>query len=301
LDLREFEAVVAIHHLGSFSAASAALFVSQPALTRRVAGLEKELNVKLFTRSTRGVNLTEAGRAFLEPAQRALRETAEIRRALNAVRGDGRKKLLITGAPNLNFGRVGRVIAEFHEAFPDVDVRISRSESTQSALASVEAGLDDLAIVDMPVHTAAIVSTSVWEEEYLAVFASTGNRPPDGIIPCATRELLHGRPMIRLPEATYPSQHAKHFWEMVGVEPSSTIETDHGEMLIPLALGGRGVAVVTRAAALEAYAAGAWIARPPRPITSSIGFARHNGEPSPTVGRFLRLATSQRRALAPAL
>ena len=60
--------VLAVAELGSFSLASQACHVGQPALSQQVARLEKELGLALFTRSSRGVALTEAGREFVRRA-----------------------------------------------------------------------------------------------------------------------------------------------------------------------------------------------------------------------------------------
>ncbi|GAA0509914.1 LysR family transcriptional regulator [Saccharopolyspora subtropica] len=72
LDLAQVRAFVAVARLSHFGRAAEQLFVSQQALSKRIARLESVLGVRLFDRGSRGVALTEAGRRFLEPAQRAL-------------------------------------------------------------------------------------------------------------------------------------------------------------------------------------------------------------------------------------
>ena len=63
--LQGLQAFVAVADLGSFTAAAAAVHISQPALTRRVRKLESSLGVRLFERTTRKVELTFAGREFV--------------------------------------------------------------------------------------------------------------------------------------------------------------------------------------------------------------------------------------------
>jgi DNA-binding transcriptional LysR family regulator len=300
MDLRELEAVVAVHELGSFSAAASALFISQPALTRRVALLERELDLKLFVRSPRGVFLTDAGRALIEPAQRALQEADRIKRTLDLMHGGTRGTLLITGVPNLNIGYIGSLIGKFHEKLPDVDVQVSYSVSTAAAVESVEAGVNHLAIVDLPVESESVTVADIWEDDYLAVFASDPtSKKTDGAIPIATAEMLTGRPMVHLPEILYPRQEPRMLFDMLGMEPTSRVETEHCELLIPIALGGRGVTVVPRFLAMYAREQGASIAQPPRPITRRIGLARRRTETSPTIGQLLRLARTQRNHIEP--
>lgn len=299
MDLRELEAVIAIHEKGSFSGAAMALYISQPALTRRVALLERELKVKLFVRSAKGVYLTEAGKALLEPAQRALRETSEIRHALANLHERAHGTLLITSAPSVSLTRIGRLVAEFHDRFPDADVKISRSGSATAALLSVEAGTHDLAVTDRPNHSGDLISGPVWVEDCLAVFSSPDKRRGAAhTIPFVTRELLRGRPMVSLAEDSDAGIQTRALWQMVGTEPPSTIEADHPELLVTIAANGQGVAVVPRSVAMQAYDGGAQIAQPPRTISSSVHLACRKGQASPTIEQFLRIATSRRRAEA---
>jgi DNA-binding transcriptional LysR family regulator len=85
-ELRHLRAFVAVAEEGSFTAAANRLFVSQQQLSRQVAQLEDELGVRLFARSTRRVELTDAGQRMLEPARSAVR-TADT--AFSAAQGDG--------------------------------------------------------------------------------------------------------------------------------------------------------------------------------------------------------------------
>jgi DNA-binding transcriptional LysR family regulator len=82
--LRHFVAVV--DH-GGLTAASKAVFVSQPALSLAVKELERELGTPLFARVGRGVQLTAAGIALLGPARQALRDVETGRAAVAAVAG----------------------------------------------------------------------------------------------------------------------------------------------------------------------------------------------------------------------
>ncbi|MBR5429173.1 MAG: LysR family transcriptional regulator, partial [Firmicutes bacterium] len=68
---QEIEAFLAAAHYGSISAAAGQLYVTQPALSRRIQNLERELGLQLFTRGQgfRGISLTEQGRAVLPVAR----------------------------------------------------------------------------------------------------------------------------------------------------------------------------------------------------------------------------------------
>lgn len=298
MDLREFEAVIAVSELGSFSAAATALFISQPALTRRVALLEAELDLKLFIRAPRGVFLTDAGRALIGPARRALLETEKIRRTLDLIHDGGRGSLLISGVPNLNLAYLGSLVGRFQELHPDMEIRVSHARSTAAAIESVEAGTNDLAIVDLPSSSERVTVTALWEVDFLAVMARVSETPsPATSLPVVTAEMLRGRPWVHLPEDLYPCQPGRALFDMVGLEPSVRIETAHSELQLPIAIGGRGVAVVPRPSAMRALDDGGMIALPPEPIVRTVGLARRKDETSPAVARFLRLAGSMKPAV----
>ncbi|TYC59809.1 LysR family transcriptional regulator [Rhodobacterales bacterium] len=85
MELKQLEYFRKVARIGSFSQASAVLMIVQPALSRQVSKLEDEIGTKLFYRNGRGVTLTDAGRRFLEVADRVLDDLDNVRAELNAV------------------------------------------------------------------------------------------------------------------------------------------------------------------------------------------------------------------------
>jgi LysR family nitrogen assimilation transcriptional regulator len=85
MDLRQIQYFIAIAERGSISSASAFIHIAQPALSAKLAALEDELGVALFTRHRRGVTLTEAGEVFLEHAEKVVEAMAAARSAVLSV------------------------------------------------------------------------------------------------------------------------------------------------------------------------------------------------------------------------
>src|SRR5262249_28953947 len=96
MELRELQYFVATADALSFRKAAEGLYISQPALSRRIAGLEKELGVRLFRRDRRGVELTEVGQRILVQAKEVL---LTAQRAVEAVRAthDSRRLAISIG------------------------------------------------------------------------------------------------------------------------------------------------------------------------------------------------------------
>jgi DNA-binding transcriptional LysR family regulator len=110
---------------GSFAQAARRLARSPAAVTRAVAELEARLGVRLLTRTTRAVSLTDAGQRFLAGAKRVLADLDEIERAAAGEGTAPRGELRVT-APIL-FGRLHLlpIVIEFLRRFPDVSVALS--------------------------------------------------------------------------------------------------------------------------------------------------------------------------------
>jgi DNA-binding transcriptional LysR family regulator len=118
--LQTLEVFLAVSEAESFAGGARAMGLSAPSATRGINALEKRLGVRLFTRTTRRVRLTDVGAAYLEDAREIL---AHLQTADDAARGAARNpvgKLRIT-CP-MEFGRlyVAPVLTDFLDAYPDV-------------------------------------------------------------------------------------------------------------------------------------------------------------------------------------
>src|SRR5215831_6961032 len=88
MELSELEAFVAINRAGGFTRAAEYLHLSQPAISRRIELLERELGAPLFERLPGGIRLTEAGLALLPHAQLALAAVEDGRAAVRALEAE---------------------------------------------------------------------------------------------------------------------------------------------------------------------------------------------------------------------
>ncbi|CAM4007942.1 LysR family transcriptional regulator [Nocardiopsis gilva] len=129
--------VVAVADAGQFQEAAADLSITQQAVSKRIAALEKELGVRLFTRTARGARLTIDGQAFL-PHARDLLQAEE--RAAASVR-PGRRALRVDV--------IGRQLAPagllrgFHGAHPAIDLDVVTLFDADAAIAAVRSGTID--------------------------------------------------------------------------------------------------------------------------------------------------------------
>ncbi len=133
MELRHLRYFVAVAKEGHITRAAEQLGIQQPPLSHQIRALERELGVQLFRRLPRGVELTEAGRAFLEPACACLRQVEEgVEAAKRAARGEqGHLRLAVPPtAPFHPF--VPTVIRAFRDAFPMISLAMEESLRTET-------------------------------------------------------------------------------------------------------------------------------------------------------------------------
>jgi DNA-binding transcriptional LysR family regulator len=127
----QLQAFVEVARRGSVSRAADALFATQPTLTARLKGLEQELDAKLFIRSQRGMRLSEAGRAFLPYAERALDTVLSGRRLLNELARGESGQLALGAAPAVSTYVLPRILTRFRRTHPKVSLAVRTGHSEE--------------------------------------------------------------------------------------------------------------------------------------------------------------------------
>jgi DNA-binding transcriptional LysR family regulator len=275
-DLRYFLTVAEELH---FTRAAERLYVSQPALSKQVRALERQLGAELFRRGRRGVTLTEAGRALLPHARRVLEAWAEGSAALAAVRA-ARHGTLVVGM-STSPGRGGLLPAirsRFTTAHPDVDVRL-RQVSWDDPTAGLADGEADIAFVWLPLPDAGRYAWTVVAEEPRLV-ALPGTHPL-----AARAELdfadLADEPFLALPRSAGV---LRDFWlataERAGRPPRVGAEIAGTEETYEALVAGLGVCLVAAGNA-PLITLGGVVTRPVRGLSPSryaLAWRREDGE-----------------------
>lgn len=142
-DLRLLRMFVAVAETGTLSKAADRLARTQAAVSMQLQRIEKELDSELFTRSSRGVSLTEAGEAFLAYARRVIALTEDMQRGLVDKKLVGRIRLGLF--EDLAVTRLPGAIAQFRQQHPSVEIELSSSNSAQLAR-SFDEGQSDIVV-----------------------------------------------------------------------------------------------------------------------------------------------------------
>jgi len=235
--LRYFEAVADTLHFGR---AAARLHISQPPLSRQIRTFEEEMGARLFTRTTRGVRLTAAGRALLPEARRLLREAAAL--------VDGARHLAAGGAGTLRLGFIStasynvlpRLLPEFHRRRPGIRLQLHEATSDQQLALLRELELD-AGLVVPPVTELGLRYAPLLREPLVAALPARRRWPRQ-----LSLAALADEPFILFPRKAAPGLYdlIVGYCRAAGFAPRVAQEAVQTPTIISLVAAGMGVALV---------------------------------------------------------
>jgi DNA-binding transcriptional LysR family regulator len=287
MELRQVEYVLAVVDEGSFTGGAAATGVAQPSLSEGIRRLERELDVRLFDRVGRTVQLTAAGRAFEGPARRMLRERALALEAVGAVRALDAGSLDVVALPTLAVDPLASLVGRFRVAHPGVIVHIAEPEDTGAIEAMVADGRSEIGLTELPPRDDDLVAITLARQELVAVCPPGTRLPAPGRLPVAK---LRGVPLIATPPGTSTRDLLERAFAAAAISPAVAVETSHREAIAPLVLGGAGTSFLPRALAEQLEAQGAVVARLVPALTRTIGILHRASPLTPAARAFVELA-----------
>ncbi len=197
--MRTFVTVVAT---GQFQEAAADLSVTQQAVSKRVAALEKDLGVRLFIRTPRGVRLTVDGQAFLPHARDLLAAAA---RAVAAVR----HRALRVDVLGSRLAPAG-LLRDFHRAHPATALDVVTLYDETTAVEAVRTGTVDASFRAVTAAPVGIVATRVHDEPLQLL---TGPEHPLASTPVVPLAALGGH-RIWMPSVVAGTEWAAYYWAL---------------------------------------------------------------------------------------
>jgi DNA-binding transcriptional LysR family regulator len=249
--LSQVEALVEVARQGSLSRAAATLFVTQPALTARLQALEHELGAVLFSRSRRGMELTDLGRAFMPYAERALVSLRDGSELVADLRRGGAGELRLGAAPAVSTYVLPGLLVRFTERHPNVRL-VVRTGHSEEILELVLRNEIDVGLVRELRHPL-IESRPLYEDDVVLVaepahpFAVAGRIAVERI--GEARLILFDRT-----SSYYDLTNA--MFRAAGVSPKGVIELDNIDAAKEMVSQGLGVALLPHTAVTAELAEG---------------------------------------------
>lgn len=237
MDINNLKAFIAVADKRSFSRSAEVLHLTQPAVSKRIAALESELDTRLFDRVGRQVHLTEAGHVLLPSARQI---SSELDRIEDLIANLGREvsgKLRIVSSHYVGVYRMPAMLKRFRSQFPLVELDLHFTSSAAAATGVLE-GRYEMALCALhgePMPR--LKSLDVWQEE---LFIVVGNDHPLNKEPDVSLDLLMKCPAILPSTATVTRASVDSSLAALNKRPAEVLETSQLEtvkMMISVGLG----------------------------------------------------------------
>ncbi|MET9198015.1 LysR substrate-binding domain-containing protein [Streptomyces olivaceus] len=244
MELRQVRYFLALAEECHFGRAAARLHVAQPALSQQIKQLERELGTALFHRSTRHVDLTEAGRDLVGYARALLAEEQRARAHMAELAGGGAGRVSVGFIGTATYDVLPRVSRTVRARLPGISLELHGEVLTPQLLDGLLTGAYDLAVCRPDTAGTAQVRTApLLTESLMAVLPARH--------PLAARPVLPLRDLADEPFVIHSSQPRSSMYDRVlsacdraGFRPSSLVEVGETATLVVFVAAGHGVALV---------------------------------------------------------
>jgi DNA-binding transcriptional LysR family regulator len=237
LDNQSLQAFVSVAEHGSFSEAAEQLYLTQSAVSKRIAALEEQVGKKLFDRIARSVSLTEAGKALLPRAKHILQECESAVQAINDLSGDTQGVLRLAISHHLGLHRLPPIMKNFARQYPLVKLDIEFMDS-EKAYEQILQGQSEVAVITLALENHPnILSKQIWEDPLRFICA------PDHPLAKITKPSLHNLakyPVILPGLNTYTGRIIQDLFSSQNIPLSSPMSTNYLETISTMVEIGLG-------------------------------------------------------------
>jgi LysR family transcriptional regulator, transcription activator of glutamate synthase operon len=271
-----FEAVARHEHV---SRAAIELAVAQPAITKQLKDLERELEGgKLFERVGRRLRLTETGRVLLTHARTVLAQVDALRAEMRERGGLSSGRVGIGAPPSVGERLLPNILRRFHRDYPHVELHVVEGD-TAGLLSQLDIGSIDMAVVTLPLVQRGLTIAQLFSEDLVVVL------PPDHPLAANAQvtiaDLADERFLLHSP-AGFVREATAQACRQAGFLPQIVLDSGSIELVLRLVAADLGVAII-----------------PPIALTGAEPLAVRPLA-NPPIRRTMGLATRESRSLTPA-
>ena len=237
MDSNNLKAFISVAETRSFSRAADQLFITQPAISKRIAALEQELGNRLFNRIGRRIDLTPAGEKLLPRAKLILDELRQAKIAIDNLSTETRGILHFGMSHHIGMRRMPALLRRYSELYPQVELKIAFLGSEEANL-QVEQGALEFALITLPdEHTSDLQHLKIWADPLAIV---TATEYPDSIQTQQDIAALQNLPVILPAADTETHRLIQAAFGQKGIELNAGMETNNLEtikMMVSIGIG----------------------------------------------------------------
>jgi DNA-binding transcriptional LysR family regulator len=243
MELRHLRYFVAVAEERHFGRAAARLHMAQPPLSQQIKTLEAELGVQLLRRTTRRVDLTDAGEAYLHRVRALLSGVAEAGYEAQLIAAGTIGRLTIGCVGSATYSLLPRLVRGLAEELPGIDFAFQGEMLVPAQVRSLGEGSIDIALLRPPVHDASLKVEVIRQDRLVVALAADH--------PLASRRRLRVEDLARYEFVVHTGRRGSVMHDVVvdlcrgaGFEPHFRAEVSETSTLLTLVAGGLGVAIV---------------------------------------------------------
>jgi DNA-binding transcriptional LysR family regulator len=261
LNLQALRVFAAVVDAGGFSKAAAILRISQPAVSKSVAGLEQDVGMALLDRGAGGIRLTKAGSALHVRAREIFAVERSAEEELRALHGLDGGTLRIGASTTVASYFLAAPLGAFHAAHPKVRVRVASANTREITRLVIQRRVD-VALVEGPVADQRI-EVVPWREDELAIIASRRHPLADAARKGAlSADVIAAQPFIFRERGSGTREVAMAALRERGIVPTVAMVLGSTEAIKQAVRAGLGLAVVSRAAVADQVLTGTLVELP---------------------------------------
>lgn len=241
IDLHRISILIAVAEEGSVSKAAERLGMTQPALGRQVAALEKALGTPLVNRSNRGSTLTVAASGYLREVRPLLDRLEQANRKLRR-NSDAAIRIAIGFVGSMSVSQIPKIVSAYREVAPNVTLHLEESNN-EGVLRSLHEGRIDLGLMALPVSDDTMRMKLLYRESIFAVM------PEDH--PLASLETIPSSLLAKEPLVLCPREAAPAFYDAIvlhlapdGQRLNVVQEVEGKQVLAGLVKAGVGLSIL---------------------------------------------------------
>ena len=288
--LRQLRAFVAVATSGSFSRAADTLALTQPAVSRNVTELEQALGLQLLHRTTREVELTEAGRLLLGNVTRVLEDLDACLLEVQGLATQRKGRVKVASSPTLSAHLLPQCIARGRQLSPDVNIQLlDRIQS--DVLLSVRRGEVDFGVVIDPSEKQDLHAQAILSEPFCLVCLSSDRLARKKEVHWAE---LAGQPLVLLDHASGSRRLIDAALQSHGAAAPVVQDVGHTTTIYSMVEQGLGLSVVPQLAIPDD-----WKKRAATPAKAAGEAVLVSRKLVPQVQRSIMLVRRQQRELSP--
>ena len=228
---------------GGFSRAAKALEISQPAVSIQVQELEKNLEVPLFHRRSRGLQLTEIGETVYGYVHRIFALSSELQEAVQAIRGLTAGHLTIGASTTPGEYILPVAVGRFRRRYPDIDVEL-RISNTRSIVSQIHQRELDIGMIGSALEGDDALETSTYVMDEIVLVAALDHPLVSGSP--VHLEAVMDAGLVTREQGSATRQAAEECFARMGVSPKVAMEFGSNQAVKLAAESGVGVGVVSR-------------------------------------------------------